>query len=658
MSLRRTLLWLCSGLLLLPFLGYHYLQDMQQFLLRGQENAQQLTAQAVATLLQQRDDLLASSPLPADEEALYAWPTDQYMVLDGYDDDWDPRIRPIAIPPQRGADGNAGFAMRIRLAQRGATLWLMVQVDDPTRVFRHPAIAALDSSDHLRLALRYGGAAQRLVIAAEAIGLAEVYAADRFWRHPVGPVKVPLQANWQEREGGYQVEIELPLAALAEDPRVWLAAVDVDNSVARTPGAVLASGSHRGRAVHLHAPELQRLIAGLRQSGRHIRVLDRQAVVRAVSNFHSATPGLEQRASESVHKALAGSSVIDRYRSAGQERILAAEPIRGAGDAVIGVVLVEVATREILDLQRTTLVKTAALTAAVFGLIMLGLLWFGARLTRRIRQLGSATRKSLDERGRVVSPLLPEAQRGSDELGQLGTEISTLLGRLQHYTSYLERMPRALRHELSNPLNTIGTSLQMLRDSSLGDHERRYIDSAERGVERLTLILTALAEATSLEEALQEERLEPVELSGLVRRYMLDHRDQYRRHRLVLGGLPQEAWTQANPLRLEQALDKLLDNAADFAPAGSEVTLNLEPGADSWQLSLFNQGAPIPEGLQSSLFESLVTGRGGQATDCPHLGMGLYVVRLIIESAGGTVAASNRDNGVAVALALPRILSP
>ena len=654
MRLRSQLLWLCSALLLLPWLGYQYLQDMQGFLLRGQESAQQLTAQAVATLLQTRTELLQTVAVPASEPALYVWPTDQFMVLDGYEDDWDSRIEALAVGPIPGADGRSPLAYTLRLAQRLEQLFMLVQVEDSQPVYRHPGFPALERSDHLRIALRYGGALHRYVVAVEAIGAAQVFPADERWRRLDSNERPPLRAHWQDRAGGYQIELVFPVALFNEDARIWLAVADVDDPRQRQPLVMLPIGSHLGRPLHLHSPELQRLIAGLRQSGRHIWVLDRAGVVRAVSNLQDATPDLLRRAAPSIARVLKGEAVVQRYHSGAQEQILAAEPILDEAGELIGAVVVEVATRTILDLQRSTLLKTAAITVAVFLLLLLGVLLFAARLTLRIRQLGRVTREALDERGRVRRAGLDGAELGSDEVGDLGRDITTLVARLYHYTRYLERMPRTLQHELRNPLNTIGTSLEMLRDSPLAAAEARYLASAERGVGRLSDILHALTEAASLEEALRTERREPLDLIALAERYLEQHRQQYGAFQLRLDSALRSAPIAGNEARLEQALDKLFDNAVDFAPASSVLLLSLVDADPDWELALFNRGPAVPAELASSLFDSLVTGRGGGADAVPHLGIGLYVVRLIVEAHGGRVAFANQDGGVRVSLRLPK----
>jgi len=107
------------------------------------------------------------------------------------------------------------------------------------------------------------------------------------------------------------------------------------------------------------------------------------------------------------------------------------------------------------------------------------------------------------------------------------------------------------------------------------------------------------------------------------------------------------------PELIAQALDKLFDNALSFTPLNGWLRLSLHASSDGAEIELANQGAPLPEAMQGRLFDSLVSLRE-KATpgDAPHLGLGLYVVRLVAERHGGVALARNLDAGDGVAFCL------
>jgi signal transduction histidine kinase len=112
---------------------------------------------------------------------------------------------------------------------------------------------------------------------------------------------------------------------------------------------------------------------------------------------------------------------------------------------------------------------------------------------------------------------------------------------------------------------------------------------------------------------------------------------------------------QGSPDLAAQMLDKLVENAADFSPPGSPVRLRLQARGRHAELAVENRGPPLPMEMRGRLFESMVSVREPRAGGAPHLGLGLYVARLIAEFHGGAIEAADtaaRD-GVIVRVNLP-----
>jgi len=104
-------------------------------------------------------------------------------------------------------------------------------------------------------------------------------------------------------------------------------------------------------------------------------------------------------------------------------------------------------------------------------------------------------------------------------------------------------------------------------------------------------------------------------------------------------------------------LDKLVANAVEFSAAGKPIVVRLERGDTELCLSVENEGPLLPDAMHGRLFDSMVSVRGDQVTDAPHLGLGLYIVRLIAEAHRGRAMAQNREDGrgVVVSVALPYV---
>ena len=96
---------------------------------------------------------------------------------------------------------------------------------------------------------------------------------------------------------------------------------------------------------------------------------------------------------------------------------------------------------------------------------------------------------------------------------------------------------------------------------------------------------------------------------------------------------------------------KLVDNAVDFSEDGDLILLALRYSDGALQLSVTNPGPPLPERMRTQMFDSMVSMRGGENTR--HLGLGLYVAKLIAEGHGGRIAAHNVEGGVCFSVSLP-----
>ena len=113
----------------------------------------------------------------------------------------------------------------------------------------------------------------------------------------------------------------------------------------------------------------------------------------------------------------------------------------------------------------------------------------------------------------------------------------------------------------------------------------------------------------------------------------------------------------AVPDLIVQALDKLVDNAASFTPPGGRISLQLQPQGERIALAVENQGPLLPVAMQTQLFDSMVSVR--EKGNEVHLGLGLHIVRLIMDFHGGRVWAENLPDasGVRFTLEFPVTLT-
>lgn len=693
LSLRSKLLLTALGLLAIPWAGYQYVQEMEAFLRQGQENALLGTARAVATVLHERTELFrAAVAAPGvDEHANpYAHPLSTPLVVDGYADDWLPYLG-LSVPygpaqtlPGWAPPDAADLDIRFLLGVRGDHLYVLLQVRDDRVVY--PAARDHDGrgGDHLLLAFRDPeGHFHGYRLATLAPGW---ISARRLDTTPGGAWAEPrIRGEWQETAEGYNVELRLPLS-LAGD-RFGFAVADADDPETRRVETVVGSADPRAPdtlgSLSLPSPEIKAVLRGLERSQARIWVVDPRHRVLAfagsldpaaeepqpgvppepvslprqllsgfyrlilsppAAGFDDALVGAARLEGQEVDRALEGRPET-RWRSVsvrGLSILSAAYPVR-SGDQVLGAVVVEETNSDILTLQNRALENLFNVTLAVFLAAILGLLWFASRLSGRIRRLRNEAEQAIGGDGRVLVTRVGGHNAG-DEIGDLARSFGNMLGRLQQYTRYLEGMTGRLSHELRTPLAVVRSSLENLELSELPEASRVYTERAREGVTRLSTLLARMSEATRLEQALQQAEREPFDLRALVEGCVAGYLDVYPDQAISaeLPGTP-IALTGVPDL-MAQMLDKLVANAVEFSSGGEPVRVRLASGPDAIVLSVENAGPELPADMEGRLFDSMVSVRS-RRDPAPHLGLGLYIVRLVAEFHGGSVRAANRAGG-------------
>ena len=688
-------------LLVVPWFSYRQLVEMEHLLIQGQSNAQLLTAEGISTLFNGREDLFNDLPVTIEDfESLYANPLQNAIRLDGSLEDWGEGLDDKTLR-FGSATGTADGDFQLLLGERGGQLHVHMEVIDPEHVYRNTEYLRLDNADHIRLSfIRADGDDGRVSIVFNKPGVTTAYEMQPDWRFASsGPPSNSVQGFMQETEQGYRVEFRMPLSMLGSSRYFGLALVDVDDpdtgEIRRIVQTLPTAGKESFNLVVLRSPEVLNIIQGLGYSGARILVIDPQKRVRAETgtNVSLNEPVRKDNLLENIQRwfksfrpwvhwvitgekwtparsltedaaatteIVIGSSLegdpiaLRRSLSETQEVIMAAHPIVSR-NKVIGAVVVEQNIDEILTFQRAALEQVILVSIISLFAVFIALLAFSARLAWRIRSLRREASNAIDEYGRLRIGELQREMYAGDEIGELARSVSNMLSKLQQHNNFLESMPRTLRHEINNPLNTLSTSLQNLAEENPEVRDSKYLESAKRGVMRIGAIVQNLADAANLEESLEAEEREDIDIELLLQSYVANCRITHKDCEFIYRGAGRAVYANVSDYRIEQLLDKIIDNAIDFHRNNTPIRVQLDSYRDHLQITVANRGPLLPANAEKSLFDSMVSHRGRQ--NRLHFGLGLYVVRIIAERHGGFVRAMNLADasGVAIMVQLPRV---
>ena len=207
-----------------------------------------------------------------------------------------------------------------------------------------------------------------------------------------------------------------------------------------------------------------------------------------------------------------------------------------------------------------------------------------------------------------------------------------------------------LAHELRNPLTPLLNGLHVLRQGELDRQaQEASLTMMERQVRHLSRLLDDLLDVARIRRGLTPVRLERTDLSRLVRTTAQDRCGTLAQAGL---GLTVEApetplWAKGDATRLTQILNNLLDNAAKFTPAGGRVGVQLAVDEDRQQavVTIRDSGVGIEPEVLSRLFDVFVQADQSLERSRGGLGLGLAVVKGLVELHGGEVGAASEGPG-------------
>lgn len=667
---RFKLLLVSLTLLGIPWAGYRFIQETEQFLREAQDQALRTTASSVANILHGEPGLFHGVARPGSVltfRNLFLHALDKAPQLDGYRDDWTRHARnftSLQAPDDR-------LKLELFLGQHDRYVYLLIGVKDQT-----PTTGA--AGDRIEIAVTdKDGLLQRYRIQPEAPGW---IAAKRQLSGEELPLSNPLEpairGEWQPHVEGYTVELRFPRALIQD--RLSVRVRDSASQQLLSSARMFPADS-LGRIVE-HSSRLQQLLSTVTPAATRVWVTDHQGIVLAragqldsdapLSADQPRMPWFIQRlilavlprdadavadVSESqTHLFIA--PVIDAL--SGRPGHLRRQPLRG--DAVVvsaavpirttegvkGAVLVEQTTNAILSIQNLALQRLFGVTLLFFAVTSLGLLGFASLLASRILRLRDGVEAAVSPDGRIVGPL--KVDNSLDEIGDLGRSFDSVLNRLNDYNNYLEAMAARLAHELRTPLAVVRSSLDNAKQVAVAQ-QHPYLDRARDGANRLETILLRLREATGLEQAMRQSEPVDFDLAALLRLQVASLRTLYPANDIRLSGAETSLPMRGVPDLVSQALDKLIDNAIDFHRAGTTIQIHCQRDASTVSLMVENEGPCLPDGID--VFQSMVSARRGQHAE-PHLGLGLFLVKLIAEFHGGRVIAANRGDPLGVRITL------
>lgn len=661
-------------------MGYDYLRQMESYLRDSLQASLIDTAYAVAGSLNDKPRLFDTS-FSQDKKVLYVHRLNKTFQLDGYTDDWESYIDWSDTYHSNSKNNNDRF--KLIISKDEAYYYVLMQVVDDELNYSTLDQAERINGDHVVLV--YRDQYQRLhkdYFAPSAPGLIrpftyedglDAYGVETRYKKDL----TNTSAVWQTTDVGYNIEIKIPAYLIGQ--RMGFVLNDIDETkqssistfgkrIDNEPGRVISSSrriesiiSTQGRTEGRRIWVLDNAGQVLASDGSLSRVFPDNAfniiytllLPPAYDHFKDDLAGSSRLQGSEVKDALSGNTQT-RWRSSpdGKAVIISAATPVWLDNKVIGAVVIEETTNNIQIMQRQVLAGLFNKTLLMLFVIVILLLLFASRISSRLIRLNRETAAAIDVYGKVKGEI--SMSHSSDEIGELTRSFASMLERLQQYHIYLEGMASRLSHELRTPMAMVKSSLDRLQTEQDEEARKEILKAADSGLKRLQTLLTRLSEAARLEQALQEADKEVTNLNEFLQQCIEGYRLAYPNQSFKLNIYDRKISIKLNKDLFFQMLDKLISNAVDFSYKEKDIVINVIDKSNEVELQVINSGPCLPEDMLDELFNSMVSVRNEKSKAGPHLGLGLFVAKLIAEYHGGKISATNlsNDEGVCISIKL------
>jgi PAS domain S-box-containing protein len=268
---------------------------------------------------------------------------------------------------------------------------------------------------------------------------------------------------------------------------------------------------------------------------------------------------------------------------------------------------------------------------------------FGSEPMRLVMARDVTDRRQVEQAQAALLAMEQRARQDAETANRMKDEFLAMLG-----------------HELRNPLAAITAAVGVLERSGTPATVAGALAIASRQVQHLARILDDLLDVGRLTAGKMHLQPHALELGAVVAQTAASFRAAAREagHRLVVDARP--VWVRGDATRLDEIVGNLLSNAVKYTPGGGLITVTVGPVGDEAVLSVEDTGIGIDPALGARVFDLFV--QGAQALDRAGggLGLGLALVKRLVELHGGAVevASAGRGRGSRFTVRLPAIAPP
>lgn len=414
------------------------------------------------------------------------------------------------------------------------------------------------------------------------------------------------------------------------------------DEVVHTASAMSMGGSISGW-------DLRIIISSLAtSSGNHIFITNESGLVILCSDKELNCRHIGMQLSDDMMAMLKNNGSIDQLTTLdgfySGTRYVVAKPITTVSGQLIGYVFVTADTSSMVGAYRTFMWVALAVAAAVLLLALLISLVYSRKMAEPLDEMAVAARKFAH--GDFSARVKNEEQR-TDEVGALIDSFNEMADSLENSEARRNAFIGNISHELRTPMTTIAGFADGILDGTIPKaDEEKYLVAIADETRRLARLVRNMLDVSQLQARVSDKSgRKDFDLTELILQTLLSFEQRAEEKKLDMDlQLPEDHITVfADPDSITQVVYNLVDNAVKFAFESSVITVLLYKKAGKAYVSIKDRGETIPPDDLPFIFDRFHKSDHSRSLDKDGVGLGLYLVKTIINSHDEDIAVTSRD---------------
>ena len=248
----------------------------------------------------------------------------------------------------------------------------------------------------------------------------------------------------------------------------------------------------------------------------------------------------------------------------------------------------------------------------------------------------------------------------NDELGLLSNSLDDMTLELQKRITHAENFSTDLVHEIRNPLASLKSASEILHDTSDTNQRIKLINILSHDVQRIERLITDYSQILKDEVALSKEKIKKLDIEPLVKSVVDDFNNIYKLKRGIKISYENDKknkyFINGIENRIEQIIANLLDNAVSFSENNKDIVVKVSKSDENQVIiNILDEGEGFKEKDTNKIFKRFYSNRPDKFGQ--HSGLGLNIVKNLVDLHSATIKASNRTNqkGASMEIIFPKV---